>query len=254
MQEDEIRKLVRKAVLDAIGGHSPVAAPRGLSVTGRRFITEADVRDVASGSEIRVPPDAFVTPLARDLVLERNLRLVPHGPAAAPPSVSSVSTPDATKQVSSPEKTVALGADHGGFALKEVLRGYLQELGYAVLDCGTYSTDSVDYPDFAYAVARLVSEGRAVRGIMVDGAGIGSCMAANKVPGVRAAMCYDLSTAVNSREHNDANVLTLGARLLSEETMAKVVRAFLTTSITEDRHRRRVGKIVNIERKYFRPV
>ena len=107
--------------------------------------------------------------------------------------------------------TVALGADHGGYAFKEALKAFLSELGYPVVDCGTHSTEPVDYPDLAYAVARLVSTGEAWRGIVVDGAGIGSAIAANKVPGVRAALCYDHATALNSREHNDANVLTLGA-------------------------------------------
>ncbi|MGC8838526.1 MAG: ribose 5-phosphate isomerase B [Anaerolineae bacterium] len=147
---------------------------------------------------------------------------------------------------------VALGADHGGFELKEVLKAFLTEQGYTVLDCGTDSPASVDYPDFAYAVAKLVSEGRAWRGIMVDGAGIGSCMAANKVPGVRAAMCYDVSTAVNSREHNDANVLTLGGRLIGTELAKEIVRTWLTTEFGGGRHARRVEKIMEIERRFLR--
>ena len=114
------------------------------------------------------------------------------------------------------EKTVAIGADHGGFPLKEALKTFLAELGYTMIDCGTNSTAAVDYPDLARAVAELVSAGKAWRGVMIDGAGIGSCMAANKVPGVRASMCYDLSTASNAREHNNANVLTLGAGLIGE--------------------------------------
>ena len=114
------------------------------------------------------------------------------------------------------EKTVAIGADHGGFPLKEALKPYLAELGYTVIDCGTNSTAAVDYPDLARAVAELVSSGKAFRGVMIDGAGIGSCMTANKVPGVRASMCYDISTASNTREHNNANLLTLGAGLIGE--------------------------------------
>jgi ribose 5-phosphate isomerase B len=148
---------------------------------------------------------------------------------------------------------VALAADHGGFELKEKLKANLQELGYAVLDCGTSSSESVDYPDFAYAVARLVSEGRATRGIVVDGAGIGSCMAANKVPGIRAALCYDLSTASNSREHNDANVLTLGGRLIGDVLAREIVKTWLSTPFGGDRHARRVDKIMAIERRYLKP-
>ncbi|MEJ2209291.1 MAG: ribose 5-phosphate isomerase B [Anaerolineae bacterium] len=145
-----------------------------------------------------------------------------------------------------------MGADHGGYALKENLKTYLGELGYDVVDCGTASTESVDYPDFAYAVARLVSDGQAWRGIMVDGAGIGSCMAANKVPGVRAAMCYDHATAVNSREHNDANVLTLGGVLLGTSLARQIVKVWLETEFGGGRHGRRVDKIMDIERRYLR--
>jgi ribose 5-phosphate isomerase B len=147
---------------------------------------------------------------------------------------------------------VALGADHGGYSLKENLKGYVAELGYEVIDCGTKGTDSVDYPDFAYAVAQLVSDGRAWRGIIVDGAGIGSCMAANKVPGVRAAMCYDHATAVNSREHNDANVLSLGGMLLGQNLAQQIVKAWLETEFGGGRHARRVDKIMGIERRFLR--
>jgi ribose 5-phosphate isomerase B len=148
---------------------------------------------------------------------------------------------------------VALGCDHGGYAMKEDLKAHLGELGYEVVDCGTNSTAAADYPDLAYAVARLVAEGRAWRGIMVDGAGIGSCMAANKVPGVRAAMCYDHASAVNSREHNDANVLTLGGMLLGPGLARQVVKVWLETEFGGGRHARRVDKIMQIERRFLRP-
>jgi len=145
--------------------------------------------------------------------------------------------------------TLALGADHGGFKMKEMLKAYLAEAGYEILDCGTNSTDSVDYPDFAFAVAELVSLGKAWRGIVIDGAGIGSCMAANKVPGVRAAMCYDHASAVNSREHNDANVLTLGAGLIGDNLARQIVDTWLKTDFGGGRHARRVDKITAIESK-----
>jgi ribose 5-phosphate isomerase B len=172
---------------------------------------------------------------------------------AAVEKALAVTADTSTAPSASPEKTVALGADHGGLAMKEDLKGYLSELGYAALDCGTYSSESVDYPDFAYAVARLVAEGRAARGIMIDGAGIGSCMAANKVPGVRAAMCYDLSTAVNSREHNDANLLTLGGGLIGATLARQIVKTWLSTDFGGGRHARRVEKIMAIERRYLKP-
>ena len=147
---------------------------------------------------------------------------------------------------------VAIGADHAGFPLKETLKDYLRELGQEVLDCGTHSTQSVDYPDFALAVAELVAQGRAGRGILVDGSGLGSCMAANKVPGVRAAMCYDQSTAVNSREHNDSNVLTLGAERIGPILAKQIVKTWLETSFAEGRDARRIEKIAEIESRFSR--
>ena len=149
---------------------------------------------------------------------------------------------------SSDNKIVAVGADHGGFQLKETLKEHLSEQGYKVLDCGTSSGDSVDYPDFAQTVAEHVQAGKAWRGIMIDGAGIGSCMAANKVPGVRAAMCYDYATAFNSREHNNANLLTLGAGLIGPSLAKQIVTTFLETEFGGGRHARRVDKIMEIEK------
>ena len=126
----------------------------------------------------------------------------------------------------------------------------MQTLGYEVVDCGAHNTDPVDYPDIAYAVARLVADGKCANGIIVDGAGIGSCMAANKVPGVRAALCYDHATAVNSREHNHANVLTLGAGLIGTNLAKQIVTDWLATPFGPGRHAKRVDKITAIERRY----
>ncbi len=145
-------------------------------------------------------------------------------------------------------RRIAIGADHGGFALKEHLRKRLIDRGFEVKDCGVFDPSPADYPVVAAAVARQVSEGSADAGILLDGAGIGSCMVANKLPGVRAAMCYDVSTAANSREHNDANVLTLGARLIGEGLAEQIVETWLSKECTEERHRRRVGLIGQIER------
>jgi ribose 5-phosphate isomerase B len=164
-------------------------------------------------------------------------------------STSSSQQPDPlTPNNSEDAKTIAVGADHGGFALKEELKIFLIEKGYQVLDCGTTNTESVDYPDFAKAVAEAVASGKAWRGMMVDGAGIGSCMAANKVPGVRAAMCYDYATAFNSREHNNANLLTLGAGLIGPNLAKQICSTFLETEFGGGRHARRVDKIMEIEK------
>lgn len=149
-------------------------------------------------------------------------------------------------------KVVAIGADHGGYEMKEALKPAIVELGCEIVDVGTNSKDAVDYPDFAHAVASMVGSGKAWRGIMIDGAGIGSCMVANKIPGVRAGMAYDISSASNGREHNDANVLTLGAGLIGNNLAKQIVKTWLTTEFGGGRHAGRVNKIVEVEKKYLK--
>lgn len=153
---------------------------------------------------------------------------------------------------STTKKVIALGADHGGYDLKEVLKAELTALGYDYIDVGTKGKEAVDYPDFAHEVAKLVSKGQAWRGIMIDGAGIGSCIVANKVPGVRAGMAYDYSSAVNSREHNDTNVLTLGAGLIGVNLAKQIVTVWLSTVFGGARHERRIQKITNVEKQYLK--
>ena len=148
--------------------------------------------------------------------------------------------------------SIALGADHAGYGLKEALKGWLINHGYQVLDLGTHSTDSVDYPDYAALVAESVVDHKVERGLLVCGTGIGMSMAANKVPGIRAALCADLYTARMSREHNDANVLALGGRLTGRETGLDILRAWLETSFAGGRHARRVDKIAEMERGAMR--
>jgi ribose 5-phosphate isomerase B len=150
------------------------------------------------------------------------------------------------------KKVVAIGADHGGFELKEALKSELKTLGFEINDVGTNSKEAVDYPDFAHAVAQAVGSGNAWRGIMIDGAGIGSCIVANKVPGVRAGMAYDHSSAVNSREHNDTNVLTLGAGLIGVSLARQIVKTWLTTEFAGGRHTPRIDKIKSVEKKYLK--
>ncbi len=162
------------------------------------------------------------------------------------------STPSPATEPGDAETRIAVGADHGGVGLKDTLAAYLIELGYEVCDCGTSGTGSVDYPDFAHEVARRVAGGECRWGIMVDGAGIGSCMTANKVPGVRAALCYDLSSAKNSREHNLANVLTLGAGLIGAGLAKQIVKTWLETPWGSGRHESRVEKITAVERRYLK--
>jgi len=144
---------------------------------------------------------------------------------------------------------IAVGADHGGFSLKQKLVFRLREQGHIVNDCGTHSAEPVDYPDIAAAVADLVAAGSASAGIVIDGAGVGSAMAANKVAGVRASLCYDVSSARNARRHNHANLLTLGAGLIGDALAWEIVEAWLATPWEEGRHARRVEKIDALERR-----
>ena len=204
--------------------------------SSKRVITEDDVRSLEAGSMLRIAEGARLTPLAADIVSERNIQIVRRVP----------------RKGTNSSKLVAVGSDHGGFQMKEELKRLLDGLGHRVHDFGTHSEDAVDYPDFAHAVARAVADGTSDVGIIVDGAGVGSAMTANKVPGVRAAACYSVAVARNSREHNDANVLTLGSKTISSAEMREIVTAWLSTEITEDRHRKRVAKIDAIQRQYQR--
>lgn len=201
---------------------------------GGELVTARDLAAVPDGGAYDVPRGAIVTDLARDEAWRRRIRL----------DERAAGTRGVTR--------VAIGSDHGGYKLKGELAELLRSIGCDVIDVGTRDENPVDYPDFARAAAELVARGDVRFAIVVDGAGIGSAMAANKVPGVRAANCWDESTAKNAREHNYANVLTLGAKHLTSDQARRVVRAFLATLEGEERHGRRVAKIDEIERRYSR--
>lgn len=186
-----------------------------------------------------------------DAVLHEIVQRVVHQVMGDSMRESAVSASPARAEVPG-AKVVAIGADHGGYEMKEALKSEITTLGFAVNDVGTNSKDAVDYPDFAHAVAQAVGTGKAWRGIMIDGAGIGSCIVANKVPGVRAGMAYDYSSAVNSREHNDTNVLTLGAGLIGVNLAKQIVKTWLTTEFAGGRHTSRVDKIKLVEKKYLK--
>ncbi len=204
--------------------------------SAKTLLTEIDLRGLEPGSRVRVSPGTKLTPLASDIVRENNIELIERTPRASSVTVRSA----------------AIGSDHGGFQYKEALKGFLADLGVSVRDFGTDSTEAVDYPDFASEVAKCVAANHVECGILIDGAGIGSAMAANKVPGVRAAACYSTALAANSREHNGANILTLGSGQVSLDEAKKIVEAFLSTRISEERHMRRVAKIDDIDRQYRR--
>ena len=146
---------------------------------------------------------------------------------------------------------IAIGADHAGFALKQVLAEHLRKRGHEVIDQGTGNADPVDYPDFAEAVAKVLLDGRAERGVLICGSGVGASVAANKIPGIRAALCHDTYSARQGVEHDDANLLVLGARVIGVELARELVENFLAAKFTaEERHRRRVEKIASLERRY----
>lgn len=244
-ERDKIKQFVREALVGKLSQKAEVppdsqAAPANpiatIDESVKDVITEFDLRDVTPSSRLVIREDALVTPSARDLISERKIEVQVRTKRSG-----------VTKQ-----KTIALGADHGGFEMKEQVKRLLEDLGHRVRDFGTHSTDPVDYPDFAHAVARAVADGACELGIIVDGAGIGSAMTANKVPHVRAALCYDEASARNSREHNYANVLTLGGRLITVDQMRKIVTVWLQTPEGEARHGKRVAKITAIERQYSR--
>ena len=201
----------------------------------RPVLTARDLESVATGGEVSIRPDTLVTPLAREEAERRQITI-------------RVAQPAAGEKASG--RMIALGADHGGFELKEQIKDWLAQWGYTVRDFGTESRESVDYPDFAEVVAGAVARGEAWRGIMVDTVGIGSAMAANKVPGARAALCYDTAPARSSREHNDANLLTLGAQMIPPALAREIIAVWLETPFAGGRHERRVEKIRAIEQRH----
>ncbi len=211
----------------------------------KNVLTVRDLEAVANGGEIVVPHGTIITPLARDEAETRGITIrVDDG------DISSGNRADSKASSKPAARTVALGADHGGYELKEQLKAYLQQWGYVVLDLGTSSSEAVDYPDFAEAVANAIARGDAWRGVVIDSVGIGSSIAANKVPGARAAVCYDRATARSSREHNDANILSLGARLIPANDAREILAVWLETGFAGGRHLRRVEKINAIEARH----
>jgi ribose 5-phosphate isomerase B len=201
------------------------------------IITEADARVLERGSTVALTPGGHVTPLAKDTLRERHITIV--GAVADIDSASYAPVADVRR--------VAIGSDHTSVDLKNTLRDTLRTRGLAVTDVGTDGTEPVDYPDIAAQVARLVARGEADAGIVVDGAGLGSAIAANKIRGIRAAMCSSRTLARYAREHNGANVLALGSTLVNAEEARAIVDTFLGTATTEARYLRRLAKLHRLE-------
>lgn len=202
------------------------------------IITETDARTLEVGSSVTLTPGGHVTPLAADTLKAR--RITVHSGVAE-------ASLDGLAPVA-PVRALAIGSDHGGVALKAALREYLRQKGLSVLDVGTDGPESVDYPDIAAQAARLVARKEVDAAIVIDGAGIGSAIAANKIDGVRAAMCNDKTLARYAREHNGANVLTLGASLISLDDAKAIVDTWLATPMGEARYLRRLAKIRALEK------
>ena len=207
----------------------------------KRFeiITEADARVLEPGSTVRLAALGHITPLAADTLRERRITVIGEDLRATPPGLSLVPVAEVRR--------IAIGSDHSGLQLKAHLVSWLRSRGLQVHDMGTADTTPVDYPDTAAAVARTVARGEADAGIVIDGAGLGSAIAANKVRGIRAAMCVNETLARYSREHNGANVLALGATLLTSEQVESIVLRFLETPMREPRYIARLEKIARLE-------
>lgn len=210
----------------------------------RRFaiITEADARQIEAGTTVELEARGHVTPLAADTLRERRVTVVTAGTAdpGLPADLAPVS----------PVRRVTIGSDHTGVALKAALVAHLRKGGLAVYDCGTDGPDAVDYPDIAAAVGKSVVRGEADAGIVIDGAGLGSAIAANKIRGVRAAMCPNVTLARYAREHNGANVLALGATLVDTAGAIAIVETWLTTPTKEARYLRRLLKVRRLEEMF----
>ena len=241
----QIENLVRDkllATLQTQGAQPPLAPtvePSGRTDASQQvfdFVNEEIVRQYGKEQTIVLTPRAIVTPSAQDMADQAGIRF----------QVQLGNAQSGAENFS--PQAIALGADHGGFPLKEAIKKQLQQSGYHIVDMGTHNAEAVDYPDFAYSVATAVAKGECKRGIMIDGAGIGSAMVANKVPGIRAANCHNLFEVKNSREHNDANILTLGGRVIGDALAAEMVRLWLETPFAGGRHQQRVDKIIQYER------
>ena len=221
----------------------------------KTLLTERDiVNAVREGKKtLFADGNTVITPSAKDKAKELKLQFT-----------DTRESPDQSRQVKAAEsytaatissanvgsKLIVIGSDHGGFQTKEMLKKYLAEIGYRTLDIGTNSEEPCDYPDYAYAVARVVAKGEAWRGIMIDATGVASSIVCNKVPGVRAAACFNEFVAKSSREHNDANVLTLGAKVLGTELIKSIVKVWLETWFGGGRHKKRVDKISDVEKRF----
>jgi ribose 5-phosphate isomerase B len=215
---------------------------------GRIAITESRIREALARNAkvLDIPRDAIVTSAAVDLAASKGVKLQRVDPHTS--GIAGGATQQNPPTTPAQGRAVAFGSDHGGYQYKTALLEYAASMGYVTIDAGTNDERPCDYPDYAYAVAQMVASGKAVLGVMIDGAGIGSCMAVNRVPGILGACCHNEVTARNAREHNSANVLTLGSRVLGIEVCKSILKVFLETPFAGGRHEQRVAKILKMGR------
>jgi ribose 5-phosphate isomerase B len=208
----------------------------------KRFeiITEADARTLELGSTVALAPRGHITPLAQDTLRSRRITVIRD---------NRVTDLESALMPVTPVKVVAIGSDHTGVSLKQALAARLRAAGVVVQDLGTYDATPVDYPDIAAAVARAVAAGEVEAGVVIDGGGLGSAIAANKIDGIRAVMCSDETVARYSREHNGANVLCLGASLVTTDQAVTILEVWMRTAMREPRYVRRLAKIQALERE-----
>ena len=213
----------------------------------KKLITEADVLKISGNGSgvIPVGKNDILTPLARDRITSIGLKIVDRETVdkTNPGKQSDIDPVQSTR--------VVIASDHTGFKIKSILKQFLSEKNLDVIDAGTFDESSCDYPDFAYAAANKVAMKEAGFGIIIDATGIPSAITANKIPGIRAATCYNEFSARSAREHNNANVLVVGAKALGEETIKSIIDTWLNTEFAGDRHQRRLDKIKNIEQAFL---
>jgi ribose 5-phosphate isomerase B len=207
-----------------------------------KLITEDDVlRVIKNGSkEIVVEKGTVLTPLAKDRISHSGLKIIESYSASAGSTNTQIK--------------IAIGSDHTGVKMKKIVHDFLKQKGYDVIDVGTFTEDAVDYPDIAFNVANRVAVGEVNFGVLLDATGIPSAISANKIPGIRAATCYNEFSAKSSREHNDANVLVVGARALGEESIKSIVDVWFSSKFLGERHQKRLNKITAIEEKYSKKL
>jgi RpiB/LacA/LacB family sugar-phosphate isomerase len=240
--QDTVERIVEEVLRrlrDIGGGDNPEQA----NFINSKVLTESDVLEISKSGlkDIIIPEGTIITPLASDSIRDLGIT-VERGTAEKPETASSPMRSD----------MIAVGADHGGYEVKEAIRKMLSDEGRKVKDFGTFSSESVDYPDFALKVAESVASGESCTGIIVDGAGFSSAMVANKVPGILAATCWDILTAKLAREHVGANVMTVGGKVIGPALAMEMVRTWLASEFLGGRHERRVEKIKEVERKYIK--